>query len=501
MTASYDVAILGAGPAGCAAATLLSQHGHSVALVRPRTPPAAKLAESVPPSARRILDELALLTTVESAGVHPSRGNSVWWSGRDVRHETFAGDQPGFYVDRASLEALLTDAAAGAGATVWERTTARSADQSEDGWRVHCETEGRTRTELRAPWVIDCTGRHGLLARSEGRMPDRSTSTLALVQWWRLRGGRSAELAHHTLVESYADGWAWSVPLDAEVRCFAAMVDGHPTEQSSRTVESMLRAELAKTCHVAPILEGATPEGEAWACPASLYTAKRFGRPGLLLAGDAGSFIDPLSSFGVKKALFSGWLAGIVAHTAMVDSTMTDTAVRFFDRREADVYRTYRRLSADFFEVAASTYGTPYWEKRAVAARRAGGEDAGAPSDPDRLAPAVPEAEVRRAFDAIRSRMALNARPGSTLRSIRQPGIDGHLIVLEEHLASRAYPEGMRYVRGVDLRPLVAVAPDHADVPEAWAAYNRVAPPVTLPDYLTALATAFAAGFLEHSQD
>jgi hypothetical protein len=45
---------------------------------------------------------------------------------------------------------------------------------------------------------------------------------------------------------------------------------------------------------------------------------------------------------------------------------------------------------------------------------------------------------------------------------------------------------------------LVATAPGHREVPDAWAAYNSASPPVTLPDYLTALATAFAAGFLQH---
>ena len=99
----------------------------------------------------------------------------------------------------------------------------------------------------------------------------------------------------------------------------------------------ILDVELAKTCNIGPTRESAIPDGDAWACPASLYTASRFARPGLLLAGDAGSFIDPLSSFGVKKALSSGWLAGIVIHTSLVDAPMADTAVGFFDRREREV--------------------------------------------------------------------------------------------------------------------------------------------------------------------
>lgn len=84
------------------------------------------------------------------------------------------------------------------------------------------------------------------------------------------------------------------------------------------------------------------------------------------------------------------------------------------------------------------------------------------------------------------------------MRVERRPAIEGYRIVLANHMASDAYPEGLRFVRGIELGTLCRVAPEHADVPDGWTAYNAVAPPVTLPDYLTALATAFAAGLLEH---
>jgi hypothetical protein len=282
------------------------------------------------------------------------------------------------------------------------------------------------------------------------------------------------------------------------------MIDQRSSGLTGADVSAMLEIELAKTRHIGPGRDGAVAEGAAWACPASLYSATRFARPGLLLAGDAGSFIDPLSSFGVKKALSSGWLAGVATHTALVDPPMAGVAVDFFDAREREVYRSYRAASAPFFEAAAARHGTAYWARRAEAARRAGATGSagvgatGAGQDLDGIGPTMPEPEVLRAFDEIRSREALAAVPGGTLRVVERPGINGHRIAPREHLVSDACPDGLRYVRGVDLRVLVAVAPRHADVPDGWSEYNGHAAPVTLPDYLTALATAFAAGFLEH---
>ncbi len=84
------------------------------------------------------------------------------------------------------------------------------------------------------------------------------------------------------------------------------------------------------------------------------------------------------------------------------------------------------------------------------------------------------------------------------MRAVERPAVTGHRIMLREHLATDVLPRGIRFVRGVDLERLLDVAPRYAEVPDGWAAYNGLAPPVTLPDYLTALATAFAAGLLEH---
>ena len=496
---TFEVVVLGGGPAGCAAASLLARRSHRVALVTPAAPPAGSLAESIPPSAHRILEEVGFLDAVRQAGLHPNRGNTVWWAGEEARVESFTDDRIGVHTDRASLERTLTTATEAAGVRVFPDTTARAAHESESGWTVQCTSEDGEELTLAAEWIVDATGRHGLLARHEGRVPDRSTTTLALIQRWRSPSGWPSEVLGHTLVESYPDGWAWSVPLSDDVRCFTAMVDQRDADLAGLDVADMLARELDRTEHIGGLLTDAGPEGDAWACPASLYTAERFARPGLILAGDAGSFIDPLSSFGVKKALSSGWLAGIAVHTALSDPTMTAPAVDFYDAREREVYRSFRAASAEFFESAAAAHQTSYWTERATAARAAAAPSASRLTDfGDPLEPALPEAEIRAAFDAIRDRDPLVALPGASLRAIERPGVEGHRLVMRPHLASDRLPGGMRYVRDVDLSALVEVAPQHGQVPDGWAAYNGMAPPVTLPDYLTALATAFAAGFLEH---
>ncbi|HSG08348.1 MAG TPA: tryptophan 7-halogenase, partial [Longimicrobiales bacterium] len=388
---------------------------------------------------------------------------------------------------------------------LFDGVSARSAERGDGSrWTITCERDGGAALTLDAPWIVDATGRHGLLARA-WREPDRSTTTLALVRRWRRPGGWPGAYAGQTLVESYDEGWAWSVPLSDEARCFTVMVDHRTSEFAGGDLAALLDAELGKAPHLLALLEGAAPDGDAWACPASLYTSSRFAESGLLLVGDAGSFIDPLSSYGVKKALASGWLGAVAVHTALIDPAMTDEALAFFDARERDVYRQYRRASAAFFQGAAEVYGTPYWRSRAEAALSAGAGTtlpSGTRADPDDVPfpgdADVPEGEVRAAFEVLKSLPTLAAVPGPDLRTRRRAAIEGLRIVRTDHLATDVHPAGLRYVRGVSLLRVLELAERHTDPAGLWQAYNQVAPPVSLPDFLTALSTAFAAGILVH---
>ncbi|MGD8870916.1 MAG: tryptophan 7-halogenase [Gemmatimonadota bacterium] len=494
----HEIVVLGGGPAGSASATLLATLGHDVALVHPPAPPAGELAQSIPPSAKKLLAELGMLERIERQGFHPNGGNTVWWATAEARTELFEDGRTGIHADRAGLERVMLSAARDAGARVYD-VPARMAEPSEAGWDISCRATAGSGLSLRASWLLDATGRTGIVARREGRLLDRATGTLALVRRWKRPGGFADVDPTHTLVESYVDGWAWSVPLGGEVRCFTAMVDPRFTDLSSGDLDAALDAELDKAPRVGAARAHAEPAGHAWACPASLYTATRFARPGLLLVGDAGSFIDPLSSYGVKKALSSGWLAAVAVHTALTEPSMQDVALRFFDHRERTVYRRYRARSVAFFEDCARNYGHDYWKDRADAARAARASEP-ASADPDALADdGITAAAAREALERIRARPRLDAIAGASLRTVERPTVSGQRIVLATHLASDMAPHGLRYVRNVDLARVVDVAPRHAEVPDGWMAYNAEAPPVPLPDYLAALATAFAAGLLEHA--
>jgi len=466
-----------------------------VTLVRPATPPGASLGESIPPSARSLLEEMGFAEAVDAAGFVPNVGNTVAWANTPTRREAFAHASSGYHVDRASFESVLDEVVRAAGVEVLTETAARTADRSGGVWRVGCQGSVRAGAlTLEAPWVVDATGRHGFLARRLGRVPDRRTSTLALVGRWRVpvRAGDPDE--GHTVVGSHPAGWAWSVPLAPDVRCVTAMVDPRHAPLGDESLERRLVSELRRVPVLRATLEDAEPvAGSVWACPASLYGSRRYAEDGVLLAGDSGSFIDPLSSYGVKKALVSGRLAGIVTTTCLDDPGMAEPAATFFDAHERGVAADYRTRAADFFESAADAYGSPFWTDRLAAAVSAAGErTASIPGEPH-----VTSDAVRAAHEALRAASRLAVRRGASARVVVRPALRDRRLIMDEHLASEAHPEPVRYFRSVDLRALVRLAPSADGVPELWEAYNRDEHPVDLQELVTALAVACATGFLD----
>ena len=166
-------------------------------------------------------------------------------------------------------------------------------------------------------FVLDCSGRTGLIARARNlRRYDDGPTTVGLAGEWRSDAWDLPD-ASHTVVESYADGWMWSVPTADGIRHVSAMIDPQRSDLarggSSRDV---YLAEIGKTRAFKRLLAAASLVAGPSGWDASTYGAREYAGDDWLLVGDAASFIDPLSSAGVKKALASAWLAAVAVHTA-----------------------------------------------------------------------------------------------------------------------------------------------------------------------------------------
>ncbi len=539
---AVDVAVIGGGPAGASAGRLLAAWGHSVLLLTRSDVGAPGLAESLPPSCRKVFEAVGVREAIEAAGYLTAGGNTVCWGGGPPRIAAFGGGRVGCQVLRRDFDRLLLAEARRAGTVVRTGVTVRHAafpDGSSRGegdggaaagspgrpeaagglhrvspiGRVTGRDDRGDSVDVSARMVLDCSGRAGVVARRHRTRVRTGETTLALIGVWRCDdgwpriAGESGGDAHpaseddaHTVVEAYADGWAWSVPVSSRRRYVTIMVDPRTTQTDHPgSLAARYAAELDKTRHLARMIGGATLEAPPRACDASQYGARRFGGPGFLLVGDAATFIDPLSSFGVKKAMASGWLAAVVTNTCLRHPDREDLARRFHAEREHEVWASYRRQAAGFFAQVSTRELHPFWSDRAdpilveAAADRSGAADA---LEAFRRDPAV-----REAFEALRRAPSIRLRPTRAARATPAPAVVGREIVPDASLSIAAGDAGtvtIRYLRGVDLPALVAMSGRRSQVPDLYDAYSRSHPPVELADFLGALAVLLGKGLLRN---
>ena len=539
---TVDVAIVGGGPAGASAARLLAAWGHSVLLLTRSEVGTPGLAESLPPSCRKVFEAVGVREAIEAAGFLTAHGNTVCWGGGPPRIAAFGGGRVGYQVLRRDFDRLLLAEARRAAAVVRNGVTVRrvalpegssrgkggggtaagsaSSPEAAGGGngdspivRVTGRDDSGDAVEAVARIVLDCSGRAGIVARHYRTRVQAGETTLALIGIWRWDDGwppldgvsgsgteSETDGDANTVVEAYRDGWAWSVPVSNRRRYVTVMVDPRTTEtEHAGSLAARYAAELGKTRHLARMTAVATLERPPWACDASQYGARRFGGPGFLLVGDAATFIDPLSSFGVKKAMASGWLAAVVANTCLRHPDRAELARRFHAQREQEVWASYRRQAAAFFAQVSTKELHPFWNDRADpvavenAADRSGAADA---IEAFRRDPAV-----RDAFAALRRAPSIRLRPTRDARTTTAPAVVGREIVPDACLSIAAGEAGtvaIRYLRGVDLPALVAMADRRTQVPDLYEDYGRSHPPVELADFLGALSVLLGKGLLRN---
>lgn len=482
-----DAVIIGGGPAGASIGRLLAAWGHSVLVLAAASDRSRGLAESLPPSTRKLLAEIGVLDAVDAAGFLPGAGNTAWWASDEPRIETF--ETPGYQIFRPDFDALLLDCARRAGADVrcavvrrvdLESAASACVEYDDRGAGATGVNEAGRRTTLRCRFVIDASGRAGVLARRFRQPGD--DRVFAYVGVWRSEYGWPVNDPTHTIVETFDDGWAWSVPIrrtenverrTAEIRHIGVMV-GEPGRSYDR--------HIAQTRAIKRLTGDAILE-RTFACDASTYSSMKYAGSPFLLAGDAGSFIDPLSSFGVKKALASAWLAAVAVHTSLTHPDRQTVALEFFGEREREMQQAHAARSREFARQAYERHRSAFWERRC-----AGAPDAERESESAAL---PPPSHVETVFERFKASPSIDLGLVDGLPLEPRPVVRGREIVVED-----AFAGGLRFVGNVDLLKLAEMAPRHRQVPDLFDAYCRDCSPVPLPNVVSGLSLLVAKGIL-----
>ena len=346
-----DVAVIGGGPAGASCAMRLQQFGLAVALFEKGEGRRQHVGESLPSSTSVVLESLELTLPHEVVEPRPPE-HFVYWgpmSGGGAR----AHQETSFLVWRGPFDAFLRAAASERGVRVIEAPVSR-VGPIEEG---HALEYGGGET-LACRFVVDASGRAGIVAKVY-RQRVEALRTLALTGHFE-----TSETSPPTIVETFADGWVWSAPLQNGLRDVTVMVEGGAVRDKDR--DAAYQAGIDGAPHVRSILESSPRADPVRGIDATPYSASRFCGRDFLLVGDAASFLDPLSAHGVHKAMDGALVAAAVARTVLERPAMAAEAMSFYDDRERDIFDITRARLARLYAQETRYADRPFWTKRAV---------------------------------------------------------------------------------------------------------------------------------------
>jgi flavin-dependent dehydrogenase len=338
--AACDVLVIGGGPAGSTAASLLAERGNRVVLLEKARHPRFHIGESLLPANLPLLDRLGVGAKVRAIGMEKWAAEFVsHWDGRRQEFE-FAGSWDkslplAYQVRRSEFDEILIRRAAELGAEVVEGCRVEDVEflPRGGGALVRALDEDGHERRYAADFVVDASGRDTFLG-NRLRVKHRNKKHNSAAMYAHFRGARRepGKRAGNITIFWFDHGWFWFIPLADGATSVGAVVWPYYMKRRDVPVGDFLLATIALCPPLAERLAGAELIGEVEATGNYSYSCDRTHGANYLLVGDAYAFIDPVFSSGVMLAMTSGQAAAAAIDACRRNPASAPAALRRFDR-------------------------------------------------------------------------------------------------------------------------------------------------------------------------
>jgi flavin-dependent dehydrogenase len=331
---TYDVAIIGGGPAGSTAATLLARAGRRVIVFEREKFPRFHIGESLLPFSMKTFTRLGIQEKLLGAGFLKKYGGEIMGACSDTGTKFYFKDgyrsqtDHSYQVTRGDFDKLLLDHARESGAEVHEQRAVDGVEFSVDRVSVcskglgfndvesaRCGHRGDTsqgqvaavQAKIEARYLIDASGCTSVLSRHfKIKKTYEHLKKLSIFAHydgvWRAHGIDGTL----TVLIRALDRWFWLIPLTSERTSVGVVLDSETFRKSKLGAEEFLEQALAEQPTIAKRMTNARRVSNIRVEADFSYRSAHLHGDRWLLTGDAAGFIDPIFSSGVFLAVFSG---------------------------------------------------------------------------------------------------------------------------------------------------------------------------------------------------
>jgi geranylgeranyl reductase family protein len=342
----FDVAIVGAGPAGSSAAIALSRKGYSVALLDKEQFPREKLCgDFLNPINWPLLRDLEV-----ERGVLARAHEKV----TTFRFTSFSGEEAevplprskdgtvfGLGLRRFDLDYVLLERAKSLGVTVVDGWKPKELERQPDGWVLKAD-KSDVCGELGARMLIGADGRNSWVGHHLGMAGSVAMQGRAIGFQLRLRSSNA--VAGNVEIHLFPGGYAGVVGLGGNTLNLCLAVD-KARLQHHRSLGRLLEHRLSVNPYLQSILRRSEPVGEARSVYPVYFSPRRSYGYRVLLVGDAARVNEPVTGEGIYCALKSGALAARTIDQAFQKSDFSAHQLSSYERECRLAFRTRWRIN------------------------------------------------------------------------------------------------------------------------------------------------------------
>jgi len=324
--ASYDVLVIGGGPAGTTIASLLTEKGWSVCLLEKSHHPRFHIGESLLPMNMPILEMLGVLGKVDNIGIkkYAAEFNSeVTALEQDVFYFAKAANKKypfAYQVRRSEFDEILFKNCQDKGVSAFEGITVNNVDLEQPTKKVWALTETGESKEFHCQYIIDASGRDTFLSKKLNTKKKNPKHQMAAMFGHFHNVQRRAGMDEGNIsIYWFEHGWMWLIPLKDGMMSMGCVCWPEYLKTRDLPLNDFLQRTLSLLPEVAARIKNANLVGNAHATGNYSYSSQQMAGDGYLMIGDAYTFVDPVFSSGVYLAMQSA-----VKGAAYVDTILKD---------------------------------------------------------------------------------------------------------------------------------------------------------------------------------